>query len=292
MRVAIVQTKPTKGRFAENLAAVCDAFSQLATWPQLPHLVILPEAALTGYFLEGAVYDLARDATSFASDLADAWRRSSNGAQVDIVCGFYENASGTYYNSALYLRVTATHHEIMHIHRKIFLPTYGVFDEERFLSRGHNVGVFAGLFGQTSMLICEDIWHALVPTIAAVKGARLLIVPSASPGRGIDGDGELVSVQRWMQTLSLIASEHGIYVLYAGLAGFEGGKGMTGSSCVVDPHGRILVRGELSDACIITGELDAREIDRARAQLPLLGDLASVLPDLIHDLSSSQHPER
>ncbi|MHB8462141.1 MAG: nitrilase-related carbon-nitrogen hydrolase [Vulcanimicrobiaceae bacterium] len=292
LRVAIIQTKPTKGHFAENLADVCDAFVQLAAWEQTPNLIVLPEAALTGYFLEGAVYDLARGAEHFAAELAAGWQATASAQTVDIVCGFFENASGTYYNSALYLRVTPNDHEIIHIHRKIFLPTYGVFDEERFLSRGHDVGVFTTQFGPAAMLICEDVWHSLVPTIAAVKGARLLIVPSASPGRGVDGEGDLGSIERWKQTLSNVAGEHGIYILYAGLAGFEGGKGMTGSSCVVDPHGRIIVQGDQTEACILAGDLDARELDRARAQFPLLGDLSSVLTDLVHDLSGSLHSSR
>ncbi len=292
LRVAIVQTKPAKGRFAENLADVGDAFAQLAAWETPPNLIVLPEAALTGYFLEGAVYDLARDAEQFALELATSWQATNAAHPVDIVCGFYENASGTYFNSALYIRVTTDAHTILHVHRKIFLPTYGVFDEERFLSRGRDVGVFATPFGTAAILICEDVWHSLVPTIAAVKGARLLIVPSASPGRGVDGDGDFVSVERWKQTLSMLASEHGIYILYAGLAGFEGGKGMTGNSCIVDPHGRIVVQGDQTEACILAGDLDAREIDRARAQFPLLGDLSSVLTDLVNDLSSSLHTAR
>ena len=77
--------------------------------------------------------------------------------------------------------------------------------------------------------------------------------------------------------------EHGIYVLYAGLTGFEGGKGMTGSSFVIDPRGRVLVQAPASEPCIVTAELDLREIELARASLPLLGDLGSVLPDLLLD---------
>ncbi len=105
---------------------------------------------------------------------------------VDIAAGFFENDEGTYYNSALYLHVDATRERIVHLHRKMFLPTYGVFDEERFLSRGHKVGVFETRFGRMALLVCEDACHAIVPTIAAIKGARILIVPSASPGRGIE----------------------------------------------------------------------------------------------------------
>ncbi|MDP9025037.1 MAG: hypothetical protein M3N13_06680, partial [Candidatus Eremiobacteraeota bacterium] len=74
-----------------------------------------------------------------------------------------------------------------------------------------------------------------------------------------------------------------VFILYAGLSGFEGGKGMTGSSCVVDPRGAILVQGPALGECIVRASLDLREVDLARASLPLLGDLSSVLPDLLGD---------
>src|SRR5579862_5529230 len=98
LRAAIVQMKPSKGRYEANLQFAREAFAQLA--PDAPDLVVFPEAAMTGYFLEGAVFDLARTASDFAADLAAQWRASSD-APVDLVAGFYENDAGTYYNSAM-----------------------------------------------------------------------------------------------------------------------------------------------------------------------------------------------
>jgi N-carbamoylputrescine amidase len=280
-RVAIVQMKPAKGRYAENLHAVAEAFAQLRE--RKPGLVVLPEGALTGYFLEGAVYDLALPAMRFAGDLTSAWREACGDAEVDLVSGFWENDDGTYYNSALYLHVSGRTERIVHVHRKMFLPTYGVFDEERYLSRGRKLGVFDTRYGKAALLICEDVWHTIVPTIAAVKGARLIIVPSASPARGIDGEGELGSVTRWRQILRVAAAEHGVFIIYAGLTGFEGGKGMSGSSSVIDPRGNVLVEAPTGEACIVSCDIDLREIDLARAGLPLIGDLEAALPDLLLD---------
>lgn len=280
---AIVQSKPRKGRYRENLDELREIFAQLAGDDTPPQLIVLPEAALTGYFLEGAVYELALPAEKFADDLARAWHEAAGGKPADVVCGFFENSGGTYYNSAIYMECSGGSHRIVHLHRKMFLPTYGVFDEERFLSRGRRLQVFQTRFGTVAMLICEDVWHALMPTIAAIKGARMLIVPSAAPGRGIEEDEELGSIARWREILQATAAEHGVYILYAGLAGFEGGKGMTGSSRVIDPHGRTLVHAPALGAHIIRATLDMREIDLARARLPLLGDLSAVLPDLLLD---------
>jgi predicted amidohydrolase len=281
MRIAIVQTKPAKGRYEENLRAAAEAFAQLRE--RKPDLVVFPEAAFTGYFLEGAVFDLALPASRFSRDLGSAWRDACGDMEVDIVAGFFENDDGTYYNSGLYLHVADGTERIVHVHHKMFLPTYGVFDEERFLSRGRKLGVFETRFGKTAILVCEDVWHTIVPTIAAIKGARIVIVPSASPGRGIDGDGELSSVTRWREILRVTAAEHGIFIIYAGLTGFEGGKGMSGTSSVIDPAGNVLVEAPPDDACIVSADIDLREIDLARAKFPLIGDLDAVLPDLLLD---------
>jgi predicted amidohydrolase len=291
VKLAIVQSKPRKGDLAGNLDALTEIFTQLAG-EDAPELIVLPEAALTGYFLEGAVYDLSRSADAMAAEIGARWREACGSAPrpVDVVLGFYENSAGTYYNAAMYLAIEAHGERIVHVHRKLFLPTYGVFDEERFLSRGRRLGAFDTRFGRMAILICEDAWHAIVPTLAAIKGARFIVIPSASPGRGLDGaDGRLESVAHWEQLLRAVAVEHGVYVIYAGLAGFEGGKGMAGASCVVGPRGDVLVSGPPFGACILRAELDLGEIDLARANLPLLGDLAAVLPDLLLDADLLPH---
>ena len=279
MNAALVQFKPRKGDVAANLAAMGDVFAQLA--PDAPDLVVFPEAALTGYFLEGAVYELALECETMARAVDERWRANASHAG-DVVVGFYENVEGTFHNSAMYVRCGEPGGpRIVHVHRKMFLPTYGVFDEERFLTRGRRLSTFESAFGTAAILICEDAWHALMPTVAALKGARLLIVPSASPGRGLcSGDGELESNLRWKAILSSAAAEHGVYVLYAGLVGFEGGKGMSGGTCAYSPRGELLASAGPLDACIVRVTLDRAEVDLARAMIPLLGDLSAVLPDL------------
>ena len=282
--VALVQFKPRKGDVAANFAALRAVFAQLLAGPSAPpQLVVLPEGALTGYFLEGGVYELSLTAHAFAAKLDAEWRAAGGTAAIDVCSGFYENRDGTYHNSALYATIGGDGPHIVHVHRKMFLPTYGVFDEERFLSRGRHLGVFPTPFGTAAILICEDAWHSIMPTIAALKGARLNIIPSASPGRGHAGAGMMVSVERWRETANLIANEHGVYVLYAGLTGFEGGKGMSGSSCIVSPRGELLESLDELSVAILRASLDTAEVDLARATLPLLGDLSAVLPDLWFD---------
>jgi len=279
VNAALVQFKPRKGDVSANLAAMRGVFEQLA--PDEPDLIVFPEAALTGYFLEGAVYELAADAATMAQRVDEQWRASGARRPCDVVVGFYENVEGTFHNSAMYLRCGEDRRvHIVHVHRKMFLPTYGVFDEERFLTRGRRLSVFETPFGTAAMLICEDAWHAIMPTVAALKGARLVIVPSASPGRGLCGDEELESNARWKSILSSAAAEHGVYVLYAGLTGFEGGKGMSGGTCAFSPRGDLLESAGPLEECVVKVRLERAEVDLARATIPLLGDLSAVLPDL------------
>ena len=281
VKLAIVQTKPRKGDVAANLVELRAIFAQLAAEAEPYDLAIFPEAALTGYFLEGAVYELSFEANDFAAMIHDAWA-ASGGKPIDVCIGFFENAAGTYYNAAMYVSLSADGPRIVHVHRKMFLPTYGVFDEERFLSRGRRLEAFDTRLGRMAILICEDAWHAIVPTLAAIRGAQVLIIPSASPGRGLAAhDGELENIGHWRSLLASYAVEHGVFVFYAGLVGFEGGKGMSGSSMVVDPFGTTLATLPALGAHVLRATIDLSDVEIARASLPLLGDLAAVLPDLL-----------
>ena len=182
-----------KGQYARNLHDAGEAFAQLAEDP--PELVVLPEAALTGYFLEGAVYDLALPATRFAHDLAATWRKA---------CGHRASTWSQAFSKTTQGRTTTA--------RSTFTSRRGranrarssqdVLADLRRLRRravsfaGPRLGVFDTRFGRMALLICEDACHAIMPTIAAIKGARILIVPSASPGRGIEAThGELESIR-------------------------------------------------------------------------------------------------
>src|SRR5213078_4750230 len=122
---------------------------------------------------------------------------------VDVAIGFYEIFQNHFYNSCLYASLgnASPGHAssggaapgIRQVHRKVFLPTYGVFDEERFVDRGREIRAFDTRWaggGRAAILICEDAWHSLSGTIAALQGAQLVIVPSASPARGTGMDEE------------------------------------------------------------------------------------------------------
>jgi NAD+ synthetase len=181
---------------------------------------------------------------------------------------------------------------IRHIHRKIFLPTYGVFDEERFVEAGRSVQAFDTAWGRAALLICEDAWHSFTPMLAALDGAQLIIVPSASPARGVvtsdDTAGRPVSLARWSRLAQDIAGEHGVYLALPQLVGFEGGKAFPGGSILAGPRGDLLVQGPVFKETVIPALLDFEEITRARADLPLLADLEMRLPHLLGSLHAAR----
>ena len=128
LTVSLAQLRPRKGRYAENLARLGEMFREAAQMPVPPGLVVGPESALTGYFLEGGVRDLAMEAERLFEDLARV-HRESGAPDLDVALGFYERHSNHIYNSALYASLGGSDAGIRHVHRKVFLPTYGVFDE-------------------------------------------------------------------------------------------------------------------------------------------------------------------
>ena len=316
-RIAIAQIRPSKGEYAANLQKIGGVLAQIAKLDPPVDLVIFPETVTSGYFVEGGVRDVAVTAGTLFRDLT-VEHEAAAAPPIDVAVGFYEVFQNHFYNSCLYASLgnaspgnaslgnaspggaslgnaspgsASTGHAspgIKHVHRKVFLPTYGVFDEERFVERGRDIQAFDTRVGRVAILICEDAWHSITGTIAALQGAQLVIVPSASPARGTGMDEEgtrlPASVVRWERILKGIADEHGVWVAFASLVGFEGGKGFPGGSVLVSPGGEILLRGPLFEEAVLTYDVDFDELTRARAESPLLADLEVNLPHLIKTL--------
>jgi NAD+ synthetase len=292
-RLAIAQLRPTKGEYAANLQKIGGVLAQLATLEPRVDLAVFPEAATSGYFVEGGVQDVAVTAGTLFRDLK-LEHEAAEAPPVDVAVGFYEVFQNRYYNACLYATLGGpSGGAVRHVHRKLFLPTYGVFDEERFVERGRDIRAFDTSWGRAAILICEDAWHSLTGTIAALEGAQLVIVPSASPARGMRtdeaGTGLPASVVRWERIVRGIADEHGVWVALASLVGFEGGKGFPGASVLVNPAGNIVLRGPLFEEAVLTYDVDLDELTRARADAPLLADLEVNLPHLVKDLETLPH---
>ena len=261
-RVAVAQIAPTLGDLEKNLALhekmARDAIAQSA------NLLIFPELSMTGYFLKDQVPSVALHADS---PLLEGFRDLSS--RVAMVVGFVEEAPGhRFYNAAAYLEGE----EIRHIHRKVYLPTYGIFDEARYLAAGDRVRAFDTALGRMAILICEDLWHPVAPAIAAWDGAEILICPSASPGRGLGQAGPFQNSTTWERTIRTCGDLLTSYVVYVNRVGYEDGACFWGGSEVVTPGGEPLAKARYLDEELLLVEMDPGALRRARVANPLLRD--------------------
>ncbi len=286
IELAVAQFAPKKGDYARNLERLGTLFAQIDGLNPRPNLLCLPESTMSGYFVEGGVRDVAVTAGTLARDLNEQYRSNvSTPRQLDVALGFYEVWQNKLYNSSLYVTLGGGEPVVRHVHRKVFLPTYGMFDEERFVERGREIRAFDTPLGRVAMLICEDAWHSMAGTIAALDGAQMILLLAAPPARGPwlkdNSNGVPVSVDRWERLSKDIAEEHGVFVVLASLVGSEGGKMFPGASMVHGPKGDLRVRGPLWEEAIVTASLELHDVTRARADTPLVADLQVMMPHLV-----------
>ena len=274
LRVGLVQFKPAKGDPEANLAVVQRHIAEAGPDHDL---LVFPEACVSGYFLEGGVAEVAMDTEELVSGLGAPPEQAC-----DAVVGFYERWRGRIYAAVAYLTPADETWAVVHVHRKMFLPTYGVFDEARFVETGTELRAFDTRFGRMGMLVCEEMWHSLPATVLALSGAELLLVVSASPARDFSPreGGRPGNLDRWEALAPATAAEHGVFVVVAQLVGSEGGKLFPGGSLAVAPDGSVLARGPLFDESVVSATLDGTARARAHQNSPLLADLERMLPHL------------
>ncbi len=289
LRLAIAQFRPRKGDVSANVRRIGEILAQAAALEPGPDVVQFAETVLSGYFVEGGVRETSTTADRLATTIAASYAAAGGVRPLDTVLGFYEEHDGTLHNAAAYVALDGLGGaRVLHVHRKNFLPTYGLFDEERFVERGFGIRAFDAPWGRAAILICEDAWHSLSGTIAALDGAQVVFVVAAAPARGMHerraGDSAPATVARWERLIRDIADEHGVYASLANLVGSEGGKVFPGASIVIGPRGDIRARGPLWEEALVTVDLDLTDITRARADMPLLSDLRVALPSLRAEL--------
>jgi NAD+ synthase (glutamine-hydrolysing) len=299
VHLVVVQFKPRKGDYTANVERLGGIFSQIDALDPRPDVAVFAETALTGYFVEGGVRDVAMTAGAFARDLQAQYAGAVAAPRpLDVCIGFYEVWNNAFYNSALYVTLGGDTDEplIRHVHRKLFLPTYGMFDEERFVDRGFEVRAFDTGWGRAAMLICEDAWHSLTGTVAALDGATMIFILSASPARGVwprEDEGPVpANLKRWERLARDIAEEQGVFVALVNLVGTEGGKTFSGGSIITGPYGDVRARAPLWDETIMTITLDPQDLTRARSDAPLLTDLQTMMPHLMRTVDRIQAGER
>jgi predicted amidohydrolase len=260
--VALAQIKPKLGCLADNMALAEAAIEKGINAGA--DLVVFPELALTGYFLKDLVPEVA-----LRLDSPEIQRLKALSQHIAIAIGFVEVTSDyRFFNSAIYLEDG----EIRHVHRKVYLPTYGLFDEQRYMARGDRFRAFDTRFGRVGMLICEDLWHLSAPYILAMDNATTLICLSSSPGRGVSGSNELGSAAAWQKLTSTTAMFLNCRVLYCNRVGYEDGINFWGGSEILTPAGQVSIRAKLLEEDFVVERVEEGALRRERIFSPMMRD--------------------
>jgi NAD+ synthase (glutamine-hydrolysing) len=264
LKVGLAQISPFLGDVRRNLGLHLERIEQAKG--QGVQLLCFPELSLTGYVLRDLVPEVATKVAEDSPALADLL--SASHALDLLVSLVEEDERHRYYIAAAYL----SQGHIAHLHRKVYLPTYGMFEEQRFLAAGDRFRAFDTRFGRMGLLICEDFWHMSAPYALWMDGADILLLASASPGRGLSPDaalGSSRSVEIINQTYATFLTS---FVLHCNRVGFEDGLNFWGGSTIFGPDGKLVAQAPYFEEALLTATLDLGALRRVRQQLPLLRD--------------------
>lgn len=263
-KLALAQFSPRLGDVDANLNIIADYLARARA--AHADLIIFPELALTGYYLKDLVPTVAAHPSPDDPRLAPLFAASRD---LDLVISFVEmDTRYRYYIAAAYLSAG----RVVHVHRKVYLPTYRLFDDGRFFASGNSFRAFNTRFGRMGLLICEDAWHLSSPYVLWQDGADFLIDLSASPGYGISTNADpanAATVKNFLQTYAAILTT---FVVFSNRVGMEDGITFWGGSHVLAPDGTTLAAAPQFDDALVCAEIDPDALRRARLGLPILRD--------------------
>ena len=263
-RIGLAQYAPRLGEVDANLELAAGWARRAAT--DGAQLVAFPELALTGYLLSDLVPEVAMRGDD---PRLSALSREAPGVLLAI--GFVEETDAhRFCNSAALLRDG----ELLGVHRKVYLPTYGMFDEGRFTRPGdrirtHPVGEPLGSIG---LSICEDFWHASLPMLQALDGASLLVNLAAGPARAPGSSAGLAAIAGWHKMQDTYALLGTVAVAFCNRVGNEEGLTFWGGSRLLGADGSTIAEGPLYEEALVVGSIDTDDLRMQRYSLPLLSD--------------------
>jgi len=265
LRIALAQIAPRLGALDANLerhrALLEEARERGAG------LVVFPELGLTGYQLQ----DLAAEVAMRLDDPRLA-RLVAATSGLSAVISFVEESADHRLFIAAGLFEDA---ELRHVHRKLFLPTYGLFDERRFFAQGDSLRAVPSRLGVgIGIGICEDFWHLSLPQLLALDGAQVLINVSSSPGRDLaaTNDVGLGTATSWRTLMRTYAQLTTSFVVFCNRVGVDESISFWGGSEVIAPSGQALFSAPLYDEGLFLVDVALQDVRRERIALPLLRD--------------------
>ena len=257
MKIALAQIVPKLGDVDANVDMHLDILEKARK--EKADLVVFPELGLTGYTLKDLAEEVALDP---ASD--PRFRRIvARSKGLSVVVGFVEEGPadrGLFYNAAAFI----ADGKIIHVHRKVFLPTGGIFEEAKFFAQGQDFRTFRAPFGRTGLLICRDFLQYGSSYVHYASGADVIICISAAPGRGIAGGDAFETSRMWELMGEAVSYFSTAFVIYANRAGSEDGVTFAGGSFVFAPGGRLITRASSADPDLVFCRADLSAVREAR----------------------------
>ncbi len=268
LRIALAQIAPRLGLLGENLACHHDLIEQARAGSA--GLVVFPELGLTGYLLQ----DLAAEVAMRLDDprLVELAAATGGPKAISAIVSFVEESA----DHRLFIAVALLEDgRIRHVQRKLFLPTYGLFDERRFFAAGDFLRATSSRLGVgLGLSVCEDFWHLSVPQLLALDGAQLLVNVSSSPGRDLAALNEagLGTAISWRTLLRTYAQLTTSFVVFVNRVGIDESISFWGGSEVIGPNGEAIFSAPLFDDGLYFADVDLADVRRERIALPLLRD--------------------
>ncbi len=263
-RIALAQVAPRLGDLDANLGIAADRVRAAAA--EGAQLTLLPELALTGYLLQDLVPDVAIRADD--SRLLAIGREAPGMA---VAIGFVEETDDhRYCNSVALVRDG----ELIGLHRKVYLPTYGLFDEGRFTRAGDRIRTVevGEPIGRIGLSVCEDFWHASLPMLQALDGASLLVNVAAGPSRAPGSSAGLQAIEGWHKMQDTYALLGTVALAFCNRVGNEEGLTFWGGSRILAADGSTVVQAPLWEEALVVGTLETDDLRMQRYGLPLLAD--------------------
>jgi predicted amidohydrolase len=264
VKVGLAQINTVLGDVQANLQTHLEYIEQARQ--QGVQLLCFPELSLTGYALQDLTHAVALSPDPDHPVFKPLYKASQH---MDLAVSFvHTDSRHRFFIAAAYL----SKGRLLHVHHKCYLPTYALFDEGRHFALGNDIRAFDTPFGRVGMLICEDFWHASPPYLLWLDGADILLMLSASPGRGLNTDEKLNSA-RWVElVIQSYASIFTNFALHTNRAGFEDGYNFGGGSIVYDPDGVSVAQAPYFEESLLVCSIDLAQLRRTRSRLPLLRD--------------------
>jgi predicted amidohydrolase len=263
MKVALAQMAPHLGDIPRNFERHRTLITQAKT--QEVELLIFPELSLTGYTLKDITQEVARPVAG--DPLMEEFRGLSE--DLALVVGFVEEKDGGLsFNSSAYF----AEGELKHVHRKVYLPTYGMFEEAKFFAQGKNFHTFQTPFCPTGLMICYDFLHLGASYLLFSGGADMIIVQSAAPGRGFSEDESYATSHMWELMGETVSRFSTAYVMYCNRVGFEDGKAFGGGSFIYNPAGELVAQASYTQEELLVQEIDLAKIRTMRKKWPYRRD--------------------